>query len=187
MSASEQFDKPAPETPRTDAALLDAKLKHVFPNASFVHADFARQLERESGVARSPANERWPSLEEAKRDFTFEQLWWRGTHMLCDSTPRSADAATFAVSQRVSEIEDAIAAGRMDAPQVFTQMRQLIGVQSASATRDEIIEECALLCEGFQIHYSQLGYAENERTAWTLAGQIREMKTGGKRAKADEA
>lgn len=35
------------DTPRTDAALLDAFLKHSFPNASFVHADFANQLERE--------------------------------------------------------------------------------------------------------------------------------------------
>ena len=32
---------------RTNAALLDAKLKHSLPNASFVHADFARQLEHE--------------------------------------------------------------------------------------------------------------------------------------------
>lgn len=47
--------------------------------------------------------------------------------------------------------------------------------------RDSVIEECALLCEGFQIHYSELGYDENERTAFTLAQQIREMKTGGKR------
>lgn len=60
--------------------------------------------------------------------------------------------------------------------------RDAIGSPSATlATRDAVIEECALLCEGFQIHYSQLGFSENERTAWTLAGQIREMKSGGER------
>lgn len=49
-------------------------------------------------------------------------------------------------------------------------------------TRDEVIEECAILCQVFQAHYSQLGYSENERTAWTLAEQIRQMKSGGKRS-----
>src|SRR5262245_22855187 len=37
--------EPAP-TPRTDAALVSAFLESKWPNASFVHADFARTLER---------------------------------------------------------------------------------------------------------------------------------------------
>jgi len=56
-------------TPRTDAALLDTKLKHNFPNASFVHADFARQLERELAAAidrERLANMRADQAEEAR-------------------------------------------------------------------------------------------------------------------------
>lgn len=38
------------------------------------------------------------------------------------------------IKERMSAIEDEIAAGRMDAPQVFTKMRELLSLSSSTGT-----------------------------------------------------
>lgn len=59
----------------------------------------------------------------------------------------TAPAIPSAIERRVSEIEDAVASGQMNAAMVFTKMRELLA--PSSSERDTVIEECAKVAWSF--------------------------------------